>query len=222
MALRQERRRFPGDPMWHEDRSLAVAVQRIEREVEALCGVPVEAVTVGDCELDEDLAALVDAAREATINAAKWSGASVISLFAEVESAEVSGLRPRPWQGLRSRRGRARPQGPERVDPRPDGAPRRHLERPLRLRDGNRGRARHAPRPQAPADVRTVTPRVFLVDDHQLFRAGVRAEIGGEVEVVGEADDVAPAVELICERVPDVVLLDVHLPAAAARRWSRR
>jgi signal transduction histidine kinase len=76
--------------MWHEDRSLAVAIQRIERDVEALCGVPIEAVTVGDCELDEDLAALVDAAREATINAAKWSGAPVISIFAEVEDAEVS------------------------------------------------------------------------------------------------------------------------------------
>ena len=80
----------PGDPMWHEDRSLAVAIQRIERDVEALCGVPIEAVTVGDCELDQDLAALVDATREATVNAAKWSGASVISLFAEVESVDVS------------------------------------------------------------------------------------------------------------------------------------
>ena len=55
-------------------------------------------------------------------------------------------------------------------------------------------------------------PRVFLVDDHGLFRAGVRAELGGAVDVVGEADDVEPAIELIAERAPDVVLLDVHLP----------
>jgi signal transduction histidine kinase len=52
--------------------------------------VPVEAVTVGDCDLDDDLAALLAAAREATVNAAKWSGAEVVSLFAEVEAAEVS------------------------------------------------------------------------------------------------------------------------------------
>jgi signal transduction histidine kinase len=50
----------------------------------------VEAVTVGDCELDDNLSALLAAAGEATVNAAKWSGASVISLFAEVEPAEVS------------------------------------------------------------------------------------------------------------------------------------
>jgi DNA-binding NarL/FixJ family response regulator len=61
-------------------------------------------------------------------------------------------------------------------------------------------------------------PRVFLVDDHALFRAGVRAELGEHVEVVGEADDVEPAVELIGERQPDVVLLDVHLPSGGGQR----
>lgn len=55
-------------------------------------------------------------------------------------------------------------------------------------------------------------PRVFLVDDHHLFRAGVRAELGDAVEVVGEADEVDAAIELITERLPEVVLLDVHLP----------
>jgi DNA-binding NarL/FixJ family response regulator len=59
--------------------------------------------------------------------------------------------------------------------------------------------------------------RVFLVDDHDLFRAGVRAEIGGHVELVGEADEVETAVELIRERVPEVVLLDVHLPGGGGR-----
>ena len=62
----------------------------IQQDVEARYGVPVEAVTVGECELDDNLSALLAAAREATVNAAKWSGTSVISLFAEVEPAEVS------------------------------------------------------------------------------------------------------------------------------------
>ena len=55
-------------------------------------------------------------------------------------------------------------------------------------------------------------PRVVLVDDHALFLAGVRAELGAAVDLVGEAGSVADAVPLIKELDPDVVLLDVHLP----------
>ena len=55
-------------------------------------------------------------------------------------------------------------------------------------------------------------PRVVVVDDHALFRAGVVAELAGRVEVVGTAHDVASAIEMIAAVVPDVVLLDVHLP----------
>ncbi len=73
-----------------EDMTLAAGVRRIQQEVEAQHGVTVEAVTVGDCALDDDLAALLAAAREATVNAVKWSGADVVSLFAEVEPASVS------------------------------------------------------------------------------------------------------------------------------------
>lgn len=60
-------------------------------------------------------------------------------------------------------------------------------------------------------------PRVFLVDDHALVRSGVRAELGGSVEIVGEADHVDAAIEMILERVPDVVLLDVHLPGGGGQ-----
>jgi len=57
-----------------------------------------------------------------------------------------------------------------------------------------------------------VKPRVVLVDDHALFRAGVRGELGERVDILGEAESVAEAVPLIKELDPDVVLLDVHLP----------
>jgi len=60
-------------------------------------------------------------------------------------------------------------------------------------------------------------PRVVLVDDHGLFRSGVRAELGRQVEVVGEAEDVRPAIDLIAEVLPDVVLLDVHLPGGGGQ-----
>jgi DNA-binding NarL/FixJ family response regulator len=63
----------------------------------------------------------------------------------------------------------------------------------------------------------TGVPRVFLVDDHHLFRAGVRSELGDAVDLVGEADEVPAAVELIGERLPDVVLLDVHMPGGGGR-----
>ena len=55
-------------------------------------------------------------------------------------------------------------------------------------------------------------PRVVIVDDHALFRAGVRAELEGAVEVVGEAGGVEEAVTRILANEPDVVLLDVHMP----------
>lgn len=59
--------------------------------------------------------------------------------------------------------------------------------------------------------------RVFLVDDHHLFRAGVRSELEGLVDIVGDASEVEAAVEMIREREPDVVLLDVHMPDGGGR-----
>lgn len=70
--------------------SMTAGIRQLASEVEAAHGVPVEVVTVGDCPLDERLRGLLAAAREATVNAAKWSGAPAISLFAEVEPEAVS------------------------------------------------------------------------------------------------------------------------------------
>lgn len=67
--------------------------------------------------------------------------------------------------------------------------------------------------------------RVFLVDDHGLFRAGVRAELDSitdDVEVVGEAGTVGEAVAGIAHRKPDVVLLDVHMPDGGGAEVLRR
>jgi DNA-binding NarL/FixJ family response regulator len=62
-----------------------------------------------------------------------------------------------------------------------------------------------------------MTPRVVIVDDHRLFRSGVRAELGDAVDVVGEAESVDEAVVVIRSTAPDVVLLDVHLPGGGGR-----
>jgi len=64
--------------------------------------------------------------------------------------------------------------------------------------------------------------RVVLVDDHAMFRSGVRTELGGRVDVVGEAADVDAAVEVIRRTTPDVVLLDVHLPGGGGVEVLRR
>ena len=65
-------------------------------------------------------------------------------------------------------------------------------------------------------------PTVVLVDDHAIFRAGVRAELDGLVTILGEAGDVESAVREITERAPDVVLLDVHLPGGGGVEILRR
>jgi DNA-binding NarL/FixJ family response regulator len=75
----------------------------------------------------------------------------------------------------------------------------------------------------------TAPPTVVLVDDHALFRAGVRAELENDgpdgtarATVLGEAGDVDVAVRLILDREPDVVLLDVHMPGGGGAEVLRR
>jgi DNA-binding NarL/FixJ family response regulator len=62
-----------------------------------------------------------------------------------------------------------------------------------------------------------VTVRVFVVDDHELFRSGVRTELGGDIAIVGDAGSVEEAVPAILEQRPDVVLLDVHMAGGGGR-----
>jgi DNA-binding NarL/FixJ family response regulator len=65
-------------------------------------------------------------------------------------------------------------------------------------------------------------PRVLIVDDHQLFRAGVRAELEPLLEIAGEASGVEEAVTAIERHAPDVVLLDVHMPDGGGVEVIRR
>ena len=64
--------------------------------------------------------------------------------------------------------------------------------------------------------------RVVIVDDHAMFRAGVRHEIGAHCQVVGEGEDVPTAVAAIVAADPDVVLLDVHLPGGGGAEVIRQ
>lgn len=80
----------PGPGQAGQDSSFSVGIERIQGEVESLHGVPVEAVVVGDCGLDDGLEAMLAATREALTNAAKWSGAPILSVYAEIAGDSVS------------------------------------------------------------------------------------------------------------------------------------
>ncbi|RZU66614.1 LuxR family two component transcriptional regulator [Microterricola gilva] len=58
--------------------------------------------------------------------------------------------------------------------------------------------------------------RVVIVDDHSIFRSGLKADLDASIEVVGEAHDVDSAVQVVTATAPDVVLIDVHLPGGPA------
>jgi DNA-binding NarL/FixJ family response regulator len=67
-----------------------------------------------------------------------------------------------------------------------------------------------------------MTTRVFLVDDHELFRSGVRAELAARHAIVGEAADADEAIARIPGTEPEVILLDVHLPGGGGVEVLRR
>ncbi len=162
------------------------------------------------------------------MNAAKWSGADQVSLYAEVEPDTVmlyvrdhgQGFDPDAVpddrqgiaQSIRARMGRFG--GAAVVRSTPGEGAEVQLSMPRRERV-------EVSAPGGPSPTPAGRPRIFLVEDHAVFRAGVRAELGDAVDVVGEADEAGAAVELILERLPEVVLLDVHLPGGGGHAVLR-
>src|SRR5262249_12281214 len=114
-------------------------------------------------------------------------------------------------EGIRSRDRARRPRGHPQFHRRSRVARGRSGVRPVGSGRGDGGRARGGSSVNARA-------RVFLVDDHQLFLSGVRAELAGAVDVVGAASDGDAAIDMIRERTPEVVLVDVHMPAGGGAR----
>ena len=70
---------------------------------------------------------------------------------------------------------------------------------------GNQSPGSHTPGNPAPV-------RVVIVDDHAIFRSGLKADLDADIVVAGEAGTVEEAIAVIAAQLPDVVLLDVHLP----------
>ncbi len=201
---------------------LAEGVGLLQRQVEADHGIAVQVVMVGDCPLDEALRALLDAAREATVNAAKWSGATRCRCTPR-SSGRGHGLRARPRSWLRPRRRPRRPPGHRPVHPGPRGALRRLGRRPFDpgegaevqlsmprrerviQRDGpRRHRRRTADRPGAAPHLPGRGPR--RLPGRRPGRAGRHGRGGGGGRRGGGRGRAHH------ERLPDVVLLDVHLP----------
>ena len=89
-AQERELRGWLYRPAADSAQDLAAALETVAAEVEDAHGIAIEVVVVGDCPLDERLAALRDAAREALVNAAKYAGGAPVSLYAEVEPDKVT------------------------------------------------------------------------------------------------------------------------------------
>ena len=203
---------------WLYGRAPSVPGVRLRDALDAMAGrierghaVKVETVVVGDAAMDEAMRALVAATSEATLNAASHSGAAEVSVYVEVEADAVAAFVRDHGAGFDPRHRAARPAGDRRLDRGPHGAPRR-IGGGGERRGWDGGAAAPARR-----SVRGVTVRVFVVDDHELFRSGVRSELREGFEIVGDAGTVDEAVSGIRATQPDVVLLDVHMPAGGGR-----
>ena len=216
LARRQERELrawLAGRPAPGQAASLGAALEAAAADVEEHHGVPVEVVAVGDVPLDPGSEAVVAAAREAMTNAAKFGGGSTVDVFAEVSPERIDVF--------------VRDRGPG-FDPAAVPSDRRGVSESIvgRMRRHG-GRATISSAPGSGTEVELVLgamtePRVLIVDDHQLFRAGVRAELEPLLEIAGEADGVAEAAASIASLEPDVVVLDVHMPDGGGVEVIRR
>ena len=169
LARRQERElrawlgRRPGDGTGAGGApTLGAALEAVAGDVEATHRVPVEVVAVGEATLDEHGEALVAAAREAIVNAAKHGGGEPVRVFAEATPARRRGLRPRPRPRVRPRGGARRPARRPRVDRRADGrataAPPRSTPSPASgPRSSSSCRGRRHERPRGPASSSSTT-----------------------------------------------------------------
>ena len=191
-----------------ERRQRRGALERAAAEVEELHGVPIEVVTVGDAPLDERLEALVQAAREAMTNAAKFAGSERVRSVRRGRRATASRCSCATAASASTWTRAGRPARGARLDRRAHGAPRRPRRGPQRARRGHRGRAGHgasdacSERAAARRDRRR--PRICSAP----ACARSSATSGGR----GRAGTVDEAVAMIASTRPDVVLLDVHMP----------
>ncbi len=218
LARRQERELrawLAGRPAPGQAARLAPALEAAAADVEENHGVPVEVVVVGDRELDPAVEAVVAAAREAMTNAAKFGGGSTVDVYAESTPASAPGVRARPRAGLRPGR-RARPTAAACAS-RSSAAWSATAGAPASAARRRRHRGRARAGGGAMSD-----PRVVIVDDHSLFRSGVRAELEPLLEILAEAGTVEEAETVIAEHQPDVVLLDVHMPGGGGVEVIRR
>ena len=188
--------------------------------------MPVEVVTVGDAPLSERLAPLVLAAREAMVNAAKHSGRRQgRRLRRGARDAQVEVFVRDRGAGFDAERGPGGParraQQHRRTGWRGTAARPRSAPRPARA---PRSRLHHADRrPEEEHD--EPAARVVIVDDHAMFRTGVRAELAAQPtgrRRSAEAADVDEAVAAVAAHQPEVVLLDVHLPGGGGAEVMRR
>ena len=207
LARRQERelrRWLYGSGVVGEGSTLEDALADAAADIEELHGVKIELASAGHVLLDPDVEQLVLAAREAMTNAAKFAGDGEISVYAEADASSVSVFVRDRGAGFDRASVPTGPPRALRLDRGSSRARRRARDDQIGARRGNRDRA--------DAAEELVMRRVVLVDDHALFRAGVRGELSDVVDIVGEAGSVTEAVPLILELDPEVVLLDVHLP----------